>query len=207
MHMSCPLILASASPRRRELLRQLGVRFEVVPSDTPETPLPGELPADFARRVAREKAIDVARRRPGTVVVGADTVVVLDGEIFGKPRDGADARRMLRRLSARVHRVLTAVALVDAAGAVDVIGVESEVEFRALTDAEIDAYVATGEPFDKAGAYAVQGGAGHFVTRLTGSRSNVVGLPIEEVADLLRRHLTAEVVREPAADDSQRRPR
>jgi septum formation protein len=185
------LILASASPRRRALLQQLGFTFAVVPSDVPETPHPGEAPAAFARRIARAKATAVARRHPGAVVLGADTVVVVDGEILGKPTDRADARRMLERLSGRAHRVLTAVTLVGAGAAVEDTLVETEVEFRRLDAADIDTYLDSGEPFDKAGAYAVQGGAEAFVTRLNGSYSNVVGLPVDEVAALLRRHLVS----------------
>jgi len=183
------IILASASPRRRALLGQLGIPFDVVPSDVPETPLPGEVPAAFAARVAREKALVVARAFPGAHVLGADTVVIVDHTVLGKPADRDDARRMLSALSARAHQVCTAVALVAPGGAVDAIRVETTVEFRALSPAEIEAYLDSGEPFDKAGAYAVQGGAAAFVVRLTGSYSNVVGLPMEEVAALLRRRL------------------
>ena len=185
------LILASASPRRRELLGQLGIPFDVVPSDVPEVAEPGESPADFARRVARAKASDVAHGRPGAFVLGADTVVIASGVMFGKPADRADARRMLTRLSGSTHRVLTAVALIGPEGTVDELAVETAVEFRPLSEAEVEAYLDSGEPFDKAGAYAVQGGAAQFVTRIEGSYSNVVGLPLDEVTTLLRRRLAA----------------
>jgi septum formation protein len=185
--MSAPLILASASPRRRELLSAAGVVFEVVPSDVPEQPAPGETAAVFARRVAREKALDVARRRPHAWVLAADTVVVVDGAIFGKPVDRDDGRRMLRALAGRVHQVLTAVVLHGPQAEGTEFLVSTDVEFRTLTAAEIDGYLETEEPFDKAGAYAVQGGARAFVRQVRGSYSNVVGLPMDEVAALLRR--------------------
>jgi septum formation protein len=185
------LVLASASPRRRELLTARGFRFEVDPSNVMETPQPGEPPDAFAQRIAAEKAGDVAQRHPGTCVLAADTVVVVDGTLFGKPVDRSDARRMLQALSGRTHRVLTAVALVDPTGAVEEILVESQVTFRPLTAAEIEEYLESGEPFDKAGAYAVQGLAKKFVVCVRGSHSNVVGLPMEAVTDLLQRHLPA----------------
>jgi septum formation protein len=197
--MTAPLVLASASPRRRELLAQLGVPFDVVPSAVPEVPYPGETADDFAPRVAREKATEVARRWPGTVVLAADTVVAIGTAILGKPIDHDDARRMLQTLSGRAHRVLTAVALIDAMGAVEQIMVESEVEFRELGGAEIEAYLDSGEPFDKAGAYAVQGLAGKFVKHVRGSLSNVIGLPMDEVGVLLRRKLPDDV---PAAAET-----
>jgi len=187
--MPSPLVLASASPRRRDLLGEAGVVFEVVPSDVPEHPAPGEAAAAFARRVARDKALDVARRRPEAWVLAADTVVVVDGAIFGKPVDRDDGRRMLHALSGRVHQVLTAVVLRGPQTDGDECLVSSDVEFRSLTAAEIDGYLDSGEPFDKAGAYAVQGGARPFVHQVRGSYSNVVGLPMDEVAALLRRRV------------------
>lgn len=197
--MRAVLILASASPRRRGLLAQLGVPFAVVPSDVPELPRPAEPPAAFAARVARDKAVAVAHAFPAAHVLGADTVVIVDRVALGKPVDRDDARRMLTALSARTHQVRTAVALVSPGGHVDELSVETSVEFRALTAVEIEAYLDTGEPFDKAGAYAVQGGAATFVTRLEGSYSNVVGLPVEEVAALLRRRLPRELAPTPPA--------
>jgi septum formation protein len=186
--MSTTLILASASPRRRELLAARGLRFEVVPSAVDETPCPGEPPEAFAQRLAREKACDVARHRPGTCVLAADTVVIAGANLFGKPTDRDDARRMLRALSGQTHRVLTAVALVDVDGHIAETAVESEVEFRHLTAGEIEAYLDSDEPFDKAGAYAIQGVAQKFVTGVRGSYPNVIGLPVDEVLELLRHH-------------------
>jgi nucleoside triphosphate pyrophosphatase len=148
-------------------------------------------------RVAREKAAEVARRRPGCFVLGADTVVIVGGTVFGKPKDRNDGRRMLQQLSGRTHRVVTGVALVDPAAKIAELLVESEVEFRHLQAPEIERYLDTGEAFDKAGGYAVQGLAKAFVVRVRGSYSNVVGLPQDEVFDLLRRHLRAEVATAP----------
>ncbi len=186
------LVLGSASPRRAALLRELGVAFEVCASDVPEVPQPGEDPAAFARRAAIDKGLAVARARRGAWVLAADTVVTIDSAILGKPADEAEARAMLRRLSGREHAVLTAIALIAPDGtcaAAEV--VRSAVTFRDLTAAEIDAYVATGEPADKAGAYAIQGGAAGFVRAVRGSLSNVIGLPVDEVRALLARHALA----------------
>jgi len=186
--MAARLVLASASPRRRELLAQLGIPFEVVTSDVPETPAPAERPAAFAQRVARDKAAEVARRCPGALVLAADTIVAVEGVIFGKPQDRADARRMLEALAGRTHEVLTAVTLRTPAGDVEELVVGSAVEFRALTAREIEDYLDGSEPYDKAGAYAVQGEAQRFVVQVRGSYTNVVGLPMDEVRELLRRH-------------------
>ncbi len=185
------LVLASASPRRRELLAARGIRFEVVPSRVEEIPEPGELPEAFAQRIAREKARDVANERPGRCILGADTVVIADGMVFGKPTDRNDARRMLEALSGRTHRVRTAVALLAPDGSLKETAVETLVEFRRLSSVEIDNYIESEEPFDKAGAYAIQGGAREFVTQVWGSYSNVVGLPIEAVLQLLSEHCPA----------------
>ncbi len=180
------LVLASQSPRRRELLAQLGVALEVRPAHADEAVLPGEAPRDYVLRVARDKA----RAVPGEVVLAADTAVVLRGEVLGKPADAAEARRMLASLSATRHEVLTAVCVRRNGAA---LGVELEavvataVRFRGLAPAEIDWYVGTGEPLDKAGAYALQGAGGVFVLAVEGSVSNVVGLPLAETAELLRR--------------------
>jgi septum formation protein len=177
------LVLASQSPRRRELLAQLGLSFDVRPSDADETVHPGEPPRDYVLRVAREKARAVA----GDLVLAADTAVVLGDEVLGKPADDADARRMLRALSGTEHEVLTAVVLRrDAALELDTV-VSTRVVFAELSDREIDRYVSTGEPRDKAGAYAIQGAAIAFVRSVVGSPSNVVGLPIAETVALLRR--------------------
>lgn len=178
------LVLASQSPRRRELLCLLGLAPEVRPALTDETPRPGEAPEAYVRRLAAEKAGAVR----GPLVLAADTAVVLAGAVLGKPRDAGEARRMLRALSGRTHRVLTAVCVRrEAPPAVCEALVESQVVFAALSDAQIDWYVATGEPLDKAGAYALQGAGGAFVREVRGSVSNVVGLPLCEAAELLAR--------------------
>jgi nucleoside triphosphate pyrophosphatase len=176
------LTLASRSPRRRELLAQLGIALEVNPADTDETPRPGEPAQAYVVRVAREKAAAV----PGDTVLAADTSVVLDGAVLGKPADDADARRMLRALSGREHEVLTAVCA-RRSGREEAVVVTSRVAFAPLPDDAIAWYVATGEPRDKAGAYAVQGAGGAFVAAISGSVSNVVGLPLAETLALLAR--------------------
>jgi septum formation protein len=191
------LVLASASPRRRELLAQLGVPFDIVPSDVPEIPAADETPEVFARRVAHDKAVEVARQCPDATILAADTVVALDGIIFGKPSDRADARRMLQALSGRTHAVLTAVALRDPGGGEADILVRSTVEFRALAPVEIEDYLDSDEPYDKAGAYAVQGEAQRFVVQVRGSYTNVVGLPLDEVREILR-HYFPEAASAPA---------
>ncbi|HEV8718499.1 MAG TPA: Maf family protein [Candidatus Binatia bacterium] len=181
------LILASASPRRRELLQRIGVAFVVIPSHTPEIAQPGELPQAYALRLADEKARGVARKHPGAWVLGADTIVEIDGEVLGKPRDVADGQQMLRQLSGCTHQVMTAFALLDGAGQVRIRQVvTSRVTFKPLTEAQIQAYLATGEPFDKAGAYAVQGLGASLVACVEGSYTNVVGLPMDEVQAALR---------------------
>jgi septum formation protein len=182
------LHLASQSPRRQELLRQIGVDFGVLQVDVPEVRQPGEPPEDYVSRVAREKAgagLLKVMASPGAVVLGADTEVVLDDEVFGKPADAADAAAMLRRLSGRTHRVVSAVWLVSASREAHALQV-SEVVFATLDEARIAAYIATGECFGKAGAYAIQGRAAAFITRLSGSHSSVMGLPLHETAMLLR---------------------
>ena len=172
------LILASASPRRAELLTAAGIAFEVRPAHIDERVRPGEDARTYASRVAAEKARAVHATADGRPVLAADTVVVVDGQILGKPSDDRDAKRMLRLLSGRAHEVVTAVALIDdPGGAFEQVEVTT-VEFTLLSRSEIDWYVATGEPSDKAGAYAIQGLASRFVTRIQGSYSNVVGLPV-----------------------------
>jgi septum formation protein len=178
------LVLASQSPRRRELLVQIGIPLEVRPAHADESILPGETPRRYVLRVAREKARAVA----GEIVLGADTAVVLGAEVLGKPRDGEDARRMLRALSDTVHEVLTGVCVRRSEPALELDAVvATKVRFARLSPGEIDWYIATGEPLDKAGAYAIQGSGGAFVLSVEGSVSNVVGLPLAETADLLRR--------------------
>jgi len=180
--MSAVLTLASRSPRRRELLEQLGFALELKPADTDEAPLPAEAPGDYVRRVAQEKARVVA----GETILAADTAVVLGHAILGKPRDAEDARRMLRALSGRTHQVMTGVCAARG-GREEVLAVTTEVRFAPLDEERIAWYVATGEPLDKAGAYAVQGAGGAFVEEVRGSVSNVVGLPLAETLSLLAR--------------------
>lgn len=187
------LVLASASPRRRELLARLGVDFEVRPVDADETPLPGEAPEPLVRRLALAKARAAAR--PGELALGADTVVAIENQLLGKPADEADARRMLRALSGRTHDVWTGVALFapgKEGGTRELAHVErTRVTFRELSEAEIVDYVASGEPLDKAGAYAIQGGAAPFVERVDGDYDNVVGLPLATVRQLLAERIAA----------------
>ncbi|WP_051176462.1 Maf family protein [Luteimonas mephitis] len=180
------LHLASQSPRRRELLGRLGVEFGVLDIDVPERRDPAEAPADYVRRVAREKAGAGLLRVgvPGAVVLGADTEVVLGDEVFGKPRDERDAAAMLRRLSGRTHEVVSAVSLVSAAREAQAVSV-SQVTFAEISEAQIAAYVATGEPMGKAGAYAIQGRGEAFIRHLSGSYSGVMGLPLHETSELL----------------------
>jgi septum formation protein len=212
------LILASASPRRRELLTQIGYTFQVHPADIPEEPRPGEDPIAYVTRLAREKAeavfAEIASKGPGDttfrlrsgerkgsqesagaqapsappqvapVVVAADTTVTLDDHILGKPEDAADAARMLRLLSGRTHRVITGVAVVTAERT-EVAAEVTAVQFLTLSEEEIAAYIATGEPMDKAGAYAIQGRAARWIPRIEGCYFNVVGLPLALVSNLL----------------------
>jgi septum formation protein len=179
------LVLASASPRRQELLRTAGISFEVQPTRIPENPRPGEQAKDFAERLAREKALAVAKERPRDIVLGADTVVVVDGQILGKPLDSADAARMLRMLSGREHQVITGVCVV-ANGQSSVANQTTAVTMSEISENEIADYVATGEPMDKAGAYAIQGVASRWIPRIEGDYSNVVGLPVALVWRMLR---------------------
>src|SRR5579863_2425482 len=220
------LVLASASPRRQELLRNAGILFVVQAADIDETPGAGESSRDCAERLAREKALAVSQTRPADYILGADTIVVVDGNILGKPRDTADAARMLRMLSGRVHEVITGVCVIEpvASGQLPVAsksraGVRGQgsggskgetqsedmdeklatgnrrlatasettlVTMSELTDADIREYIATGEPMDKAGAYAIQGGASRWIPRIEGDYSNVVGLPVALVCRILR---------------------
>lgn len=194
------IILASNSPRRRELLRNAGFDFEVSVSAVDEgEPSVGEPPDEYARRVARAKALDVAARSPsGSLVLGADTIVTLDGLILGKPSGPFDATRMLRMLSGQTHEVITAICLVMAPAQIEAVEHESTfVSFRELSEDEIKNYVASHEPFDKAGAYAIQGLASRFVTHISGCYFNVVGLPVSLVDVVLRK--LEEKSQEPAA--------
>jgi septum formation protein len=182
------LVLASGSPRRRELLALLGLAFDVVPTDVDEAVRAGEKPVDLVRRLAIDKVDAVeAIDGPDLVVLAADTTVDVAGEILGKPDDAADARRMLRSLSAKSHLVHTGVAARRDGLTLPAV-VTTAVSMAAMTDATIDWYLATGEPMDKAGAYAIQGAGGAFVAAIEGSASNVVGLPLTTVVELLGRH-------------------
>jgi nucleoside triphosphate pyrophosphatase len=182
------IILASASPRRAELLYQIGVKFELVPSQIEERPHPDEAPPDYITRIARAKVVAVARHQEAGLIIGADTVVVLDGRLLGKPVDDYDAKSMLKQLSGRWHAVMTGVALYDVESRHEVADYEKTlVKFAQLTDREIDWYVHTGEPRDKAGAYGIQGLGGLFVDEIAGNYYNVVGLPVPLVYRLARR--------------------
>jgi septum formation protein len=184
-----PLILASASPRRRDLLDSAGIAFEVIPADIPEERRRNERPLEFASRLAAEKARTVADRvgpEPARRVLGADTIVILDDSILGKPRDPRDAREMLARLTGHSHEVVTAIALIRSDTLeTEVRAVTSRVRMRAASPEELRDYVATGESLDKAGAYALQGAGRRFVEHVEGSESNVIGLPLEETLELL----------------------
>ena len=179
------LVLASASPRRSELLRNAGISFQVEPAHVPEVPLPQETPLAYAQRLAREKALVVFARHPNGVVLGADTVVVVDNHLLEKPSDAQDAARMLRLLSGRSHQVITGVCVV-ARGFERTEAEITEVSFSPLSDEEIAGYVRTGEPMDKAGAYGIQGIASRWVKGIEGCYFNVVGLPVHRVYGLLR---------------------
>ncbi|MGA9566391.1 MAG: Maf family protein [Candidatus Korobacteraceae bacterium] len=180
-----PLVLASASPRRAELLRNAGISFIVEPAHVPEQPMPNEPPLEYAKRLARDKARAIFTKHPDNVVLGADTIVVVDEHLLEKPRDNEDAARMLRLLSARAHQVITGVCLV--ARGFEHTEVEiTEVRFSPLTESEITSYIATREPMDKAGAYAIQGIASRWVERIDGCYFNVVGLPVPRVYRMMR---------------------
>lgn len=180
------LILASASPRRKYLLEQAGLRISVIPSTVDESAADTQAPEDYVRRLAEAKADDIARRHPEAWVIGADTVVVIDGRVLGKPADTDQARRMLHRLSGQRHRVHTGFAIVCRERSRRFSAVATtEVAFKTLSPAEIEWYLKTGEPFDKAGAYAIQGIGTFLVRRIDGSYTNVVGLPVCEVIEVL----------------------
>jgi septum formation protein len=189
------LVLASASPRRQELLRNAGIPFVVHATDIAEVPREREAPRAFAERLAREKALAVFRQLSDDFILGADTIVVVDTQILGKPRDRADAERMLRLLSGRTHQVITGVCLITpqrtvnrkpGTGLEDVRSETTLVTMDSLTDHDIRSYISTGEPMDKAGAYAIQGMASRWVSRIEGDYFNVVGLPVSLVYKMLR---------------------
>jgi septum formation protein len=191
------LVLASASPRRQEILRNAGIPFVVHPTDVPEIPHPAEAPRAFAERMAKEKALAVFHQRPHDTILGADTVVVVDNQILGKPSDPSDAARMLRLLSGRSHTVITGVCLIgpplgteNRELKTEFQDVQSEttlVTMDSLSDADIRSYVATNEPMDKAGAYAIQGIASRWIPRIEGDYFNVVGLPLALVWRMFQR--------------------
>ncbi len=178
-------VLASQSPRRAELLRRLGLEFEIVPASIDESYVDHEMPAAHAERLAREKALAVAERRPEALVLGSDTIVLVDSDVLGKPRTPAEAVEMLLRLSGREHEVFTGVALVAGAGTFSAIE-RVRVRFRTLDRSECEAYVATGEPLDKAGAYGIQGYGSALVESIIGDYFAVMGLPIVQTLRLLR---------------------
>jgi septum formation protein len=185
------LVLASASPRRRELLQHAGIPFIVQASKIPELPREGEAPQACAERLALEKALDVFRQRPQDFVLGADTIVIVGGQILGKPRDAGDAARMLHLLAGQTHHVTTGVCLIspDRKGKSFVEDTRSEttlVTLSQLSDEDIQSYISTGEPLDKAGAYAIQGIASRWISRIEGDYFNVVGLPVSLVYRMLR---------------------
>ena len=179
----CPtrLILASGSPRRKALLCAAGLRFDIIESGIDETRADSESGRDYALRIACEKALSVSARVPDALVLAADTVVVCDDKILVKPNDQDEARRMLATLSGKSHTVVTAYALSSANAIIEAEPIISQVTFRPLSDTEIDEYVATGEPLDKAGAYGIQGKGADFIAMVVGSRDNVMGLPLHEV--------------------------
>lgn len=184
MQRTIPVVLASASPRRQEMMRQMGIPFEVVPSAAPEDDVAGTGP-ERVRILARRKAEEVAGRMPGRLILAADTLVCVDGQVLGKPTDQEDAVRMLKKLSGRVNQVATGVCMIAPDGKMQEETCLTDVAFAALDEETIRRYVQTGEPMDKAGAYAVQGRAGAFVTAIHGSPSNVIGMPMETVSRFL----------------------
>ena len=185
--MNTPIILASNSPRRKDLLRQIGVDFSIDPADVDERVLPNEVPEGYAVRVALDKARLAAARAVAGIVIAADTIVVVDDEILGKPADASDAERMLKMLSGKVHRVITGLAVMDAATGKTLTRTSiTRVWFRRLAQQEIASYVATGEPLDKAGAYGIQERGALLVDKIEGCYFNVVGLPLSLLGELLR---------------------
>ena len=182
------LILASSSPRRKELLKQIGLRFEVVPSRVEEKIKDGEDPVEHVLRLAEEKALDVANKSRDSWVIAADTIVLIDGEILGKPAGKQDAYQMLLKLSGKEHRVITGFCILNTSNGESVKeSVETTVTFKELTEKEIQGYIKTKEPFDKAGGYAIQGKGSFMIREIKGSYTNVIGLPICEVVEALQR--------------------
>ena len=186
-HLQQRLLLASASPRRREILENLGFEFEILPTGVDEEEVPWHDPVGAAKLLAEIKAVEAQRSRPRGTIIGADTIVLCEGVRMGKPGDGAEARAMLERLSGRSHEVVTGIALVAPPNIRLIEAERTTVVFRPITAEEISRYVATGEPFDKAGAYAIQGYAAAFVERIEGCYFNVVGLPVALLFRMFRR--------------------
>jgi len=185
--MKSSFILASASPRRQQLLRDIGLQFDVIPGDVNEDFLSDELPVDYVSRMSREKSDAIARKVPDAWVLGADTIVIIDGEVLGKPLTREDARNMLIKLSGREHCVITGFTIVKKSAHTTMTNaVESRVVFKTIEADELEWYIDSPEPYDKAGAYAVQGMAGYFVKEIHGSYTNVVGLPLTEVVTALK---------------------
>ena len=187
IRLSKSFILASASPRRRELLRSLGLKFSIIPADVNEEYLDGESPREHVRRLSLNKAMAIAQKNPDAWVLGADTIVVIDGLILGKPKNKKQAREMLERLSDRQHNVFTGFTLAHNANKVYKTKViQSAVKFKKISEEEMEWYVSCDEPYDKAGGYAVQGKGAYFIKSIRGSYTNVIGLPLGEVMEELK---------------------
>ena len=184
---SGPLILASASPRRQELLQSVGLKFETIPAHVNEDYIAGESPREHVKRLALDKAFAIAKKYPQAWVLGADTIVVIDGLILGKPKNKSQAQKMLERLSGREHKVFTGFTLVHAASkASKTKVVQSAVQFKTISPEEMEWYISCDEPYDKAGGYAVQGKGAYFIKAIRGSYTNVIGLPLCEVLEELK---------------------
>jgi septum formation protein len=181
------IILASESPRRKELLEGLGLVFDIIPSRIEEKSVDNEQPVTHARRLSREKALAVSDKNPDATVIGADTIVIIDGLLLGKPENALHAKEMLGKLSGRAHRVITGFTVARGEAVLINAAVESTVLFKEISEEELDWYTRTPEPYDKAGAYAVQGIGAFFIREIRGSYTNVIGLPLSEVVDFLRR--------------------
>ncbi len=185
---SSPFILASASPRRQELLRAVGLKFKTIPAHVNEDYINGESPREHVQRLARDKALAIARKYPASRVLGADTIVVIDGLILGKPKNKTQARQMLERLSGREHKVFTGFTLSHMASRfIKTKVVQSAVQFKPISSAELEWYISCDEPYDKAGGYAVQGKGACFIKSIRGSYTNVIGLPLCEVLEELQK--------------------
>ncbi len=188
INISNPFILASASPRRQELLRSVGFKFKTIPAHVNEDYINGESPREHVKRLARDKARAIARKYPGSWVLGADTIVVIDGLILGKPKNKTQARQMLERLSGREHKVFTGFTLSHAASrSIKTKVIQSAVQFKHICAGEMEWYTACDEPYDKAGGYAVQGKGAYFIQSIRGSYTNVIGLPLCEVLEELKK--------------------